>query len=181
MNNKTLSASQMQLPQQDVRKLANQARMAERDAAKARSELRAMKASQETLVAQAQAKSTLLEQQVKKSQAKFKERLDESKQQLAQKDDELRDATVELNDVKHNLAAAQALLEQRGINPISLQPFAKGDSAEHDTERAAFVHQLNALEEILAAREAALVRKIDQMHKINATLETMPTDVAITV
>jgi hypothetical protein len=54
----------------DARKLTAQLRAAERDAAKARGELRSLKASQSTAVAQAEAKVTLLEQQLKKTNAK---------------------------------------------------------------------------------------------------------------
>ena len=57
-------------PVSDVRKLTAQLRAAERDAAKARGELRALKAAQQTAVAQAEAKATLLDQQLKKTNAK---------------------------------------------------------------------------------------------------------------
>jgi hypothetical protein len=73
MSSKTLAnAPPLPVPSviTDARKLTAQLRAAERDAAKARGELRSLKASQSTAVAQAEAKVTLLEQQLKKTNAK---------------------------------------------------------------------------------------------------------------
>lgn len=75
MNTKTSSATAVPATPAgvavvDARKLTAQLRAAERDAAKARGELRALKAAQQTAVAQAEAKATLLDQQLKKTNAK---------------------------------------------------------------------------------------------------------------
>jgi ribosomal protein L3 len=56
--------------QDGTRKLVAQLRASERDAAKARAELRALKTTQQALVAQAEAKAALMEQQMKKNNAK---------------------------------------------------------------------------------------------------------------
>jgi hypothetical protein len=65
-----------------------------------------------------------------------------------------------------------------------LKPFEEreaGEIAKRVAERTAFMERMGELNEILIAREEALVRKLDQMSRMNATLEAMPVDVVITV
>lgn len=61
-----------------------------------------------------------------------------------------------------------------------MKPFDAREASElarRSAERAAFMERLGELNEILVAREEAVVRKLDQMAHMNATLEAMPVDV----
>jgi uncharacterized coiled-coil protein SlyX len=63
-----------------------------------------------------------------------------------------------------------------------LKPFEAREAtelAQRTAERAAFMERLGELNEILMAREEALVRKLDQMAHMNAKLEAMPVEVPL--
>jgi hypothetical protein len=96
----------------------------------------------------------------------------------------LHDVRTKCDDATARLAASQQLLEQRGINPVSLKPFDErgaDEAAQRERERVDFMARLGELDEILTAREEALLRKTAQMSAICAKLEQMPVDVPITV
>lgn len=60
---------------------------------------------------------------------------------------------------------------------MSLKPFderAAAESAQRERDRVEFMARLGELDEILNAREEALVRKIAQLSAANAKLEQMP-------
>ncbi len=65
---------------------------------------------------------------------------------------------------------------------MSLKPFDERDAAEsaqRERERVEFMARLGELDEILAAREEALVRKIAQLSAANAKLEQMPAELPL--
>jgi hypothetical protein len=101
---------------------------------------------------------------------------------VKQNADELHDVRAKCDDASARLAASAALLEQRGVNPISLKPFderAADEQATRQRELAEFVARLGELDEILRAREEALLRKTALMSSICAKLEQMPVDVPL--